>query len=78
MIFKIIMNKAVYTASSVACFWAGAVTLLPPSLKQSFRADSARFRTSGTDRRTDRRTDGPTDRVTYRVASTQLKRRVKS
>ena len=62
MIFKIIMNKAVYTASSVACFWAGAVTLLIASsaetaLKQSFCADSARFRTSGTDRPTDRRSD---------------------
>jgi len=22
------INKAVYTASSVACFWAGAITLL--------------------------------------------------
>ena len=61
MIFKIIMNKAVYTASSVACFWAGAVTLLPPALKQSFCADSARFCTSGTDRPTDGRTDQPTE-----------------
>ena len=66
-------NKAVYTASSVACFWAGAVTLLPPALKQSFCADSARFRTSGTDRPMDRPTDRPTDRVTYRVACTRLK-----
>ena len=61
MIFKIIMNKAVYTASSVACFWAGAVTLLPPALKQSFCADSARFCTSGTDGWTDRPTNGQTD-----------------
>ena len=41
------VNKAVYTASSVACFWALAVTLLmPPALKQPSRTDSARFRTS--------------------------------
>ena len=41
----------------------------------SFRADSARFRTSGTDRLTDRPTDGRTDIVTYRVACTRLKRK---
>ena len=30
-------NKAVYTASSVTCFWAGAVSLLmPPALKRPF------------------------------------------
>ena len=28
MYMVLIKNKAVYTAASVACFWAGAVTLL--------------------------------------------------
>ena len=46
-------NKVVYTASSVASFWAGAVILMmPPALIQPFRTDLANFCTSGTDRQT--------------------------
>ena len=56
------LNNAVYTEASVACCWAGAVTLLmPPALKQPFCTDSACFRTRGTDGPTDRPTDRPTE-----------------
>ena len=49
-------NKAVYTATKVACGWAGAVTQdLPENAEKKLT-------------RTDRRTDRPTDIAGHRVA----------
>ena len=52
-------NKAVYTAESVACDWAGAVMRKLPKKRRKTNALP-----------TNQRTDG----VTYRVACTRLKR----
>ena len=61
-------NKAVYTAASVACFWAGAATLLIATSAKNHLFVPIRLvfvlagQTDGrTDRWTDRRTDGQTD-----------------
>ena len=60
---KLILNKAVYTATEVACGWAGAV--MPKTPENAEKANG--------DRQTDRPTDRPTDIAVCRVASTRLK-----
>ena len=68
-------NKAVYTAISVACGWAGAVLSLCKPRNSEIRDQKL----DDTDRPTirwHRPTDRPTDIVTYRVASTRLKMRI--
>ena len=61
------LRKAAYTATPVACGWAGAVIRLcwPRNSEICDR------KLDDTDRPTDRRTDGPT--ASYRVACTRLK-----
>ena len=58
------LNKAVYTAISVACGWAGAVL----SLCKPRNSEIRDRKLDDTDRPTDRRTDI----VSYRVACTRL------
>ena len=60
------INKAVYTAKSVACDWEGAVMRNRPKKCQKSNA-------SPTDQPTDQRTDGRTDRPNYGDARTHLK-----
>jgi len=83
------VNKAVYTASSVACFWAGAVTrlytlqrVLAVSLLIASSAEKTLLyyfglflleRDRPTDGQTDQPTDRPTDILTYWVVCTRLK-----
>ena len=59
------LNKAVYTAISVACGWAGAVMSL-------CKPQNSEIRNQKLDD-TDGPTDGPTDIASYRVACTRLK-----
>ena len=61
-------NKAVYTAISVACGWAGAVMNLCKPRNSEIRDQKL----DDTDQPTDRRTDI----VSYRVACERLKTRI--
>ena len=54
------MNKAIHTAISVACRWAGAVMSLCKPRNSKIRDRKLDDTDGPTDRRTDRRTDGPT------------------
>ena len=79
-------NKAGYTATSVACGWAGAVFELLKHLARSSEAKDRKnikkVKWGPTDRPTDQPTDQPTNRLTdqptdtasYRGALSHLKR----
>ena len=59
-------NKAGYTATPVACGWAGAVIELLEHLGRSSEAKDRKNIKKVKWGPTDRRTDGPTDRPTER------------
>ena len=63
--FIFIKNKAGYTATPVACGWAGAVFELLEHLGRSSEAEDSKnikkVKWGATDRRTDKPTDRPTD-----------------
>ena len=66
-------NKAGYTATKVACGWAGAVTERANQVFGQVQLCKNRPKTPNKAKR-ERRTDGPTDRAGYEVACMRLKR----
>ena len=66
-------NKAGYTATPVACGWAGAVFEVTWSLGQEQWGRRPQKKKKKKVWRTDGRTDGRTDKVGCRVACTRLK-----
>ena len=71
---RVSVNKAVYTAESVTCNWAGAVMRKLPKKRRKNKCVTDQ----PTDRPTNQPTNQRTDIVTYRVACTRLKRKADS
>ena len=58
----VMLNKAGYTATPVACGWAGAVIELTKAFGQELLAQKAQKRRKGKKGTSKERTDRPTDR----------------
>ena len=70
------LNKAGYTATLVACGWAGAIFLVTRPFGQEQRGQKIKIiKKVKCDQPTDGRTDGRTDKVGCRVALHTTKKR---
>ena len=80
--FRVKDNKAGYTATEVACWWAGAIFEVTRPFGQEQGGQTNKIikksKVWPTDRPTDQPTDRPTDKAGCRVACTRLKMREKN